>query len=85
MKIYMVSLLHRATINKAIGDSRLCLLVRSLAAPPGESRWIIRYDADSKRVSVFDELCENMTDRHLYITYIALLSEEDRATAEDNM
>ena len=50
-----------ATANKAIGDSRLRPRVRNLAASPGESRWIIRYVADSKPVSVFGPSCENMT------------------------
>jgi len=41
--------------------ARIRFLVRSLVAPPGESRWIIRYVADYKRVSVFGPLRENMT------------------------
>jgi len=32
--------------------------VRNLAMPPGESRWVIRYVADSYRVSVFGPLCD---------------------------
>jgi len=70
--------------NKAVGDSRLRPRVRNLAAPPGESRWIIRYVADSKLVSVFDPLCENMTSStkpEVPVHNIALSLEEDRATA----
>jgi len=39
--------------NEAIGDSRLRPWVRNLPAPLGTSRWIIRYVANSKSVSVF--------------------------------
>jgi len=47
--------------NKAIGDSRLCPRVRDLAAPPGESRRIIRHVAHFECVSVFGPTCEKMT------------------------
>jgi len=51
---------EQTTHNKAIGDSWLCPRMRNLVQPPWESRWIIRYIADSKFVSVFSPLCENM-------------------------
>jgi len=38
--------------NKEFRDSRLRPWVRNLVAPPARSRWIVRYVADSKPVSV---------------------------------
>jgi len=48
-----------AVSNRTVDDSRLRPRVRNLAAPPGESPWIISYVTDSKP-GVFDPLCENM-------------------------
>jgi len=70
--------------NNVIYSSRLRPHVRNLAATPGESRWIIRYVADSKPVSVFGPLRENMTSctkPEVYITYCTVSSKTDRATA----
>ena len=66
---------YNAKTNKAIGDSRLRRRMRNLAATSGESRWISRYVADSKRASVFDPYVE--TWRHpqnrKYMTYCIVI------------
>jgi len=40
-------------LSKAIDDSRLSPRVRNLAVPPDESKWISRYVAHCKPVSIF--------------------------------
>jgi len=47
--------------NKIIHDNSLRPRIRNLAAPPGESRWIIRYIADDGLCLCICSSCKNVT------------------------